>query len=591
MPIEPNKIESVTSDTSVENELTTPDTINQIVQEVDNKINDYETSMEPFFQEANEYANQYRLIPKQKRKRGLTRTVVSETTRSVETLATIWYKQQTAESPNFQLFPSSNLTRPGDLFAHTALIQEQMIEKEYNEKALPGLRSLALFGSIFIEEPFIKSPNEAIKYTDFRTKSILEVAHDRSVKNINEANWICSLNWITASTLRRIVSNDDTGVFDERALMEVLSESQNRESIPTRVIVRLQDAGYTGLEYKNLFELAVYQGILDCNNDYKDMVVWVINRSKVIAVYENPFPNRRKMTRYVGFIHFDIEPQAYGIGKLTRRLQKDLNFIRETNQDLTIFNLLPMLKVARSANLNYEDLQALPLSVIELDNVNSLDALSFNPEAIRWGMALEKEMKEEFRATSGAVDNLQAIVTEATATETTMATNEAFRRVSSYGEVIASGMLGKHINACINDNQKWISEPIWVHNTGKSPAEVLPENVRKPVKARMRIITDKDFRPKRLQRIIEMLQMYSSIRNTFPQEVIGRIDPLIFFEEAALMLQIDPDRLIKQAASPSPMDMGRLMALQGAMTGPKGNPGFAASPVGEIPAGVPANEI
>lgn len=557
-----------------------------LLADIVDKINDYETSTQSFYDEANEYANFYRLIPtKKKRKNSLTQTVVSETTRAVETLATFWWTMQTAQEPNFQLIPASFGTRSEDIFAHTALLREQLVFKEYNEKLMEGLRSLALFGGMFIEEPFVDNPMNEIKYTDFRVKSIMDVAHDRTVRNINDASWFVSLNWVNKDQLLRMIRRDATETFDEQNIMDVLANAQDISSVPARIISRLSDAGYTSESYKNILELAIYHGE---DEEYGDSICWVLNRQKIIRKFPNPFPKGRKNLRYVGFIKFDIEPFAYGVGKMVQRIQKDLNLNREMMQDLLLFNLLPILKVGRSAGLDYETLQAYPLAIWELDQPDSLQAINLNPQAIQYGLMMTKELKDELRGTSAAVDNLQAEVTEATATEVSLAANSAVRRVSAYGKVIAKGVLEKHIRNCINDNEKWINEPMWIHWTEKRPVEILPENIKKPVGARLRIVTDQDFRPRRLQRINESLQMYSSIRNTFPQEVIGRLDPIPFWEEAALELGIDPARVIKPVQQAGSIDPERLRALLGALLAQRG-PQVAASPVGE--AGRPSLEI
>lgn len=571
----------------------------QIVSEVVEKYQDYETSMTTILQETNEIADKFRQIAGTRRsdQKGLSNTVVSEMAGQVETLATFWWKQQQAEFPNFHLAPTALGVSTDDIRRHTALLSEQNRVKEYKAQSLTGLRTLSLFGSLFIDEPYTVSEDGLIEYTDFIPKGLLEVAFDRTVQDIRRANWIAPSYFVNATSLRRMAAEDRSeSVWRRAAVDAAVAGAQTTENIPARVRERLQSAGYVGTAHKGVLELILYQGILDANDDFKDMVVGVVNRKHLVRIHENKLPHRRKMTRYIGLKKFELEPLGYGVGREGLRIQKDLDANRNRIQDLITFSLLSMWKVARRANLDYSQMTISPWGIVEMDDPGSMEAIRPDVNAAQYGIQLEKMLKEDFQRLTGATDNLQATISDATAREVILAMNNAVRKVSVYGEVIADAMLGQHYERAVKNNQAFFDMEMWLHWTGSdAPVEILPVSIKKPMRAELRIITDRDFTPTRVTRMLTFLQHLTSIRNMIPQDEFN-IVPVI--EELGLALGIDPARLRRQAGEPrfSPERMIGLEnslreAVRSATPGERVTPAIQTSPVAEMPASVPLPEL
>ena len=78
----------------------------QIVKEIVEKTQDYESTSDSFYNQHREISDYFRNTvkarPKQKNK-GVSSAVISEITRAVETLGTIFWKMLTAHDPNLYI--------------------------------------------------------------------------------------------------------------------------------------------------------------------------------------------------------------------------------------------------------------------------------------------------------------------------------------------------------------------------------------------------------------------------------------------------------------------------------------------------------
>lgn len=568
-----------------------------IVNEVVGKLEDYENSMSTLLDETNEIADKFRMIPGSSKKglKGLSNTVTSEMASHTETLATFWWKQMWAEAPNFALFPTQMGVFTQDIRQHTALLEEQNTYKRHKAKSLESLRSLALFGSVFVDEPYVLSEDGMMEYTALNPKGLLECAWDRTVQDINQANWVMPLYFVSAASLLRMSREDKSGkVWRQAAVEQAIHASGQTDGITQRVRTRLQSAGYIGGAQQTVMELALYQGVLDENNDYKDMVVGVVNRKHLVRIHENVLPHRRKMTRYLGFKKFELEPLAYGVGREGLRIQKDMDANRNRIQDIITFALLGIWKVARRANLDYSQMQIKPWNIVELDDPESLQPVRPDVDVVNYGISLERMMKEDFQRLTGATDNLQAVVTDVTAREAILAMNNAVRKVASYGEIIAEDLLEEHYGRAIANNQKFFDRAMWLSWTGSdTPVEVLPNSIQKPMRAKKRIITDKDFTPARVTRLLTFLGHLVSIRSNLPQE----FNPMPIIEALGLALDVDVAQL-RTPPQRGPIAPERMKSLQAALAqaqgeqaGAGGAGGFHSSPTAELPASVPLGEL
>jgi hypothetical protein len=160
-------------------------------------------------------------------------------------------------------------------------------------------------------------------------------------------------------------------------------------------------------------------------------------------------------------------------------------------------------------------------------------------EGVNFGMLLDKMQKEEFRSTTGASDNLQAMVTEASATESSIAQNEAVRRLSVITENVAETLLREHISKMHENNIEFLDRAFSIAATGRAEqVRVYPGSLARDVEVTTKIVTDKDFRPQRNKDLLQFLQVVTSIRNQNPQ--MGQVNLAPFVEEFARGVGMNP---------------------------------------------------
>jgi hypothetical protein len=199
--------------------------------------------------------------------------------------------------------------------------------------------------------------------------------------------------------------------------------------------------------------------------------------------------------------------------------------------------------VNRSANVKGSQMKIKPWGVVEVDGDidASIKALRPQLEGVNFGLQLENMMKTEFRSTTGASDSLQAIVTEATATESSIAQTESVRRLSVIAEIFSEPMLREHISKCHENNMTFLDQPFSIAATGRPMQETLrvfPSDFAVDAEVITKITTDKDFRPQRNKDLLQFLQVVTSIRNQNPQ--MGQVDLKPFVEEFARGIGMNP---------------------------------------------------
>jgi hypothetical protein len=215
-----------------------------------------------------------------------------------------------------------------------------------------------------------------------------------------------------------------------------------------------------------------------------------------------------------------------------------------------------------------------PWNIIELEDISQLDTIKPDINAIKQALAMQEIMKEDFRATTGATTNLQAVATNATATEASLTQTEAMRAASVNAEVMAETLVRAHIQTMHMNNINMLSNDIAVSITGQQRPQVQRynrTNIPRNMGFRCRVTTDKDFRPERQKNLLQGLQLATSVRNLMPNSV-NVVRPLL--EEWFRSIGLNPrilnqpiplaDQMIDQAR--------RMQLLGGGAQSPMGNP-------------------
>jgi len=543
--------------------------------EIKEKIDYWHSRLVAQLYRFNTYADFWRLVkpPRSGSLDGFANPQVTETTRATEAIATFLHRALTSAQPNFQLLSHNPLVSQEQLYKSETVLEWQKTVTQYPRKLLKGLRSCALMGTVGVEEPFV-SNRPYFEATDFIPRSLLQVAFDPLAIDISQSGWHAFIDFVTEDTLKQLALNSPD-VYDPQVIQHVLDSAKQYGNMTPEVINRLAAAGYysftggpTTANVSHVFYMVTYYGPLDENElpPGQEWKVVTINDLHVIAAHASPF--KRRPVNFAHLNEFELEPYGYGVGRVAESLQPEINSNRGRMHDTITFSLFNMWIASRMANIKTSQLRIKPWGVVETDDADGLKPIRPQLEGVNFGVTLEKLMKDEFRATTGATDNLQALVTEATATESSIAQSEAVRRLSVMAEIIAEPLVRDHLSKMHENNQTFLDQPFWIASTGPdlAPQRVFPSDIAQDAQVIIKIVTDKDFRPQRNKDLLQFLQTVTSIRTANPQ--LGQVNLLPFIGEFARSIGIDPKTVFLAAPPP--------MSLMGSGSPP--GPGSAGTP-------------
>jgi len=502
-----------------------------VVEEIASKVKRWETSMSSVLSKFNEYANFFRQIrePIKDSREGFSDTVTGETTRAVRTLATMMYRMMTSADPNFYFLSLNDQITPAQLEDAEALQQMQAMWLQKKRYLLRACYTMANFGTVPFEEPWVVRKVGGLprwEGTGFYPRSLTQVAFDHSVPEIEMSDWHACIDFISPSRLRQLAKSDP-GTYDMDAVEDAIATAGDQTQLPEQVRIRREKAGYT-LTGGPVLQLTTYYGTLDDNEADVDWVCGTINDKYLVRGHALQQASGLRPVRFAHYVEHELEPYGYGVGHFGGNLQKDMNANRRRLVNIVTFALYHMWKMGRMAGIKPNQLRIRPWGVVETDDMQGLEALRPDLNAFNAGKLLEEMLKEEFRANTGATANLQAIVTEATASESSIAQNEAVRNISVQTEIAAEQLIRWHLIVSHENNLQFLDRPLWLNVTGREgPTKLYPGDLAREIEPYVRITTDKDFRPERVRRMIEALQTITSVRNQLPQDTQVTIVPLV----------------------------------------------------------------
>src|SRR3990167_817723 len=602
--------------------------LEKIRDEVMDKQKACENDLVKFYGEYEEFEQSWRIQPKSgPRPKGLSNTKSGETHRATETMATLWFRMMTAQDRFFDsvksgLDPSGRELTESDLYMVEETLLHQLRKTHFKKNLLNSLRSLGLFGTLIFEEPWVRRLNvdgqTYFEGTGFQMRSIIQMFFDTMVPDLEMSDFMGSVDYPTIWRLRQWAKNDSS-VWDKSAIEKKLSEYKDSSknsvnSVTTgtdvlnRIRTRMQRAGYANLD-NNIRELISYHGKIDTDNevvqkywesenrtddpqDY-DFTVGILDGDPIVKCHVTQCGTWRSKFKTCTWKSLELEPLGYGVGKIGQKGQAELDTVGSRADDGLKFSQYMMWKVGRYAGLKSSQLTIKPWNIVELDDINQLEPIRPDLNAIVQALAVMAGKREEFRSNTGASSNLQAVLTKATATESSITQTEAIRAASVYAEIMAEILIRDHLEQMHINNLDNLDEDIWVSVTG----EPMPRRVNKNVLPRnigfeIKVTTDKDFRPERLQKILETLQMATSIRNDIP-ESINIVRPL--FEELLRAMGMNP-RLLNEAQPMGDFLASRMRRMERIGANPQllgnevegeaasaGQGGGITTPVGEVP--------
>ena len=538
------------------------------------KVHASEDDLENFHNASQEYADSWRVNQRKvnaSKPRGRSNDKSGETHRGTETLATMFFRMLTAHDHYYSaisegLDPGGMEIDEAQLYGTESLLRKQQQELNFKFDFYRGLVSCALFGTVIYELTWKQTKDLAgnvfFEGTQTRLRPLITCGFDTSVSDIEDSDYFYTVDFPTIWRLRGWASSDpDT--WDRGSLFKELENPDYLKDVNgggsesqamNRIIQRRNRAGYNMLS-PNIRELINYYGRLDTENsviqryweslglksnpaDY-DFNLGLMNSSVPVKFCHAPYGNWRSKYKIGHYKPFELEPLGYGVGSIGKVKQRELDLVGSRANDILRMSLDNVWLADRQANLKQNQLTLRPNSIVEVDGVDNVKPLRPDMNSIVQALQMMAISREEFRNNVGAASQLQAILTKATATESSIAQNESLRGAGVHaellGEVLRSIFKQHHIN-----NYFHLDAEIWVNVTGKNkPVPIdkysLPYNIGFIIK----VTTDKDFRPERNQKLLEAIQILSSVRNDFPE--MNALRPLI--EELFRGFGLNPARL------------------------------------------------
>ena len=516
-----------------------------IIDEIVNKISDWEGSMSGFLEECNEWSDLFTIKKPKKKANQFSRPRTPETFRAVNALGTMMYRMLTSQDPFFETVPM-DLTNPSpDLYKVQKTLETQVRIAETKRHLLKSLMQTTLMGTTIVEEPFewmkLNPMGRKMPVTKFVPRSLLQIGFDRNTYDIEKSDWLYTTDKITKYGLKRLAETDATGGTWSKGDINDAISAKGEESTNQYITDRRGSEGYSDTESQtdiNQMEMVMFYGKLDTLNDGIEYICGLVNRKYLVRFHANKDQTGRRPFRVAKWIEWELMPHGLGIGRLLASHQRSIDANRQKVETGITFNNMHMMMLDRGAGINKNDFKIMPLKVIESDGTNGLKPIETSGVGIVHGLKLDEILKQEFRAASGATDTLQAIMTDGgTLGEVSIAQNEAVRNISVKAEIIAESLMRKHLEQCHINNYSNVSEPFVISGT-QGPVVVYPTDLAVDVDFIVKITTDKDFRPQRTKDMIQVLQVMTSIRNSGDDELAKPI-----YKELFRSMDINPDMI------------------------------------------------
>ena len=518
--------------------------LSKLKDEAMDKYKTWESRMDDFFAKYLVICDSWRIKPSRALKgnpKTLFKSKSGETHRAVETIATVWQRMLTSLDPYFETV-AMGLKEDGteynedDLFLTSNVLLEQQQELQFKRKFLRTLRSLAMIGVAIAETPFISKRN--IEYTDWKFRSMIRSGFDTTVCDIQDSSFVFFIDFLSKWELRDMAKQNEE--FWNKSLVEshIIEFEKGTPSGKTGAYQRLLNsrnrAGYADTNAE-IYEVINYHGRLDSENsviqafaesiklDYDpNLVDWsmaILDGNDVGKFHLTQYGDWRTRASVLTYKEFEDEPFPYGVGELGRKLQRMMDIAESLTDDKAVFDILNMWKVGMNSSKDIKQFVAEPLKTIELEDVSQMMPLVGDPRVLAQMVSLIGMRREDFRNIVSAKTNLQGQITGASATESGLSQTEALRDLGVHaennGDVLRQYLKVSHVN-----NVNYLDIPIWTGWTGKRPPSFV-DKTRLPINVgfKLKVVTDKDFRPEDTRNIIEALRIFASIQNYFSPEV------------------------------------------------------------------------
>lgn len=552
-----------------------------IVQEVVGKFEDYEGRMQNFMSEIGEWSDLYKVKRPQRKKKAFSNPRLTEFFRACNALSTIIYRMLTVRDPFFGIAPVGGDPSYDDLQTVVHVLKTQLKYSKYRGNLLRACNFVVPFGTVVCQEDFrvvgVNPIGRRIPLTTFIPRALDQVAFDRGTIDIDDADWIGTADVTSNKALLRIAEEADSVKvpWNKEVLEAAAKEVEQDNTINEKVLQRLtRDGTSYDSAFKDKKELLMYYGKLDTMNDSVEYVLAIVNRKHLVRFHANRFQHGKRQFRIGKYIDFD-GPFGIGVGQIGAAAHRSMDANRQRAQDNITMAAMNMWK-RRKNRIDDADFEIGPNRLVDVEEMGDLEGLNVPTAGAVAALSLEEVMKQEFRAAT-APDTMQALITKATASEVTLSQNEGLRNVSVKAEGIADSLVREHLEVSHWNNIQNINASFNINKAGISRT-VYPIDLRIDVDFEALVTTDKDFKPERLEKLVQLAQILTSTKSSHPDLQNITIKPLI--KQAAFMLDVNPEDMFSGPQNPGMMGAGDLAALAGLTAGSP--EGVVSTPVGDV---------
>ena len=496
----------------------------------------------------------------------------AELYKAVRAISNMQFRMLTGQKPWYELEAMDILghSDPHKIIKAEHYVANQLELSRFNKGLYRALVQLNLYGTVAIHEQYepLRASFLGRKrfITSFRPVSLVNCAFAMDAYDIEESGWVALSDIQNRSELKKLRTHDPEGkIYNISKLNDAENEKDYIPHVNNWVTQRMAWSGYVNTNFYGGMERVTYYGPLDCKNDGEEYCVEMVNRKHIIRceAYEGLRP-----IRIAAVNTLDVEPHGNGLGDQFRPLLGQLDDTRGAL--LNTVTLAGANMFAKQKSLTEEDMEfsIRNFGILNLENPQ-LTSVGPNPNTVNVLAGYEQSLTQQFRQASGATDTLQALVNgeAATATSVSLSMNEAVRNLSVASEVVAPVICADHIKVILQNAQKYNTEP-FVLSINKAPLTILPSDLLIDVDVRVKTMTDQDFRPAKVNKLMTAMQlMMGAGPNAIPGHKMD-IGPVLM--ELLKTLDVpDYDKTVQPLTEEDLLQM-RLMAEVNAPSQPEG---------------------
>lgn len=491
-----------------------------IADEIRDKISTYEYKMTPRLTNWMEIAELYTCRESTASENRKNTPNSAELRKAVRAMTAMIYRMLTSQKPFFELEANDIISYndPKKILLAEHYVRQQLELSKYNKNLLRAIEQTLLYGTcpvleVFrpVKESFLGRPRFV---TSFEPISLINCAFALDAYDINDSSWVAVSNVTKLSYLETIKRTDPKQEIYDTSSFDTIKEQEYKPEINQWVRQRMSWALCSTVDFSGGMEHVTYYGPLDCLNDGENYAVEVINKEFVIRCerYDGIRP-----IRIATFGDIDVEPMGNGLGDLFRPLLRQMDETNNSIKNTAKFLGANMFVKSKEYGIEDAQTQIRNFGIIELDG--NIAPFGPNPNTLPSLMSQYANEVQQFRQASGAIDTLQAIVQgdSATATEVSLAMNEAVRNLSVISEMLAEPFVREHIKVVLQNAQMYQKEAVTIMLPDKSigrtvPVTITPDMLLVDLGVRVKTMTDQDFRPSKINHELQALQLLSQMQ-------------------------------------------------------------------------------